>query len=126
MSISTFVTRHAGLTVSSGARTGAVTLIHRFGFTLNLNIHLHMLFLGGAFPGQGKRPGACWSIAKNASSTVTGNPVATARLISYWSRWISWPAWPPGSLERSRLYLDLPLIKAPAQERAIHSVCLGA
>jgi hypothetical protein len=27
------------------ARAGAVTLIQRFGSTLNLNIHFHMLFL---------------------------------------------------------------------------------
>jgi len=39
--ISTFLIRHAGFTVSSGARTGAVTLIQRFGSALNLNIHLH-------------------------------------------------------------------------------------
>jgi hypothetical protein len=35
--------------VSSGARTGAVTLIQRFGSALNLNVHLHMLFLDGAY-----------------------------------------------------------------------------
>jgi hypothetical protein len=48
--------RHAGLTVASGARTGAVTLIQRFGSALNLNIHLHMLFLDGAYTFQGNRP----------------------------------------------------------------------
>jgi hypothetical protein len=47
--ISTFLIRRAGLTVASGARTGAVTLIQRFGSALNLNIHLHMLFLDGAY-----------------------------------------------------------------------------
>jgi len=47
--ISTFVVRHSGFTVSSGARTGAVTLIQRFGSALNLNVHLHMLFLDGAY-----------------------------------------------------------------------------
>ena len=31
------------------ARTGAVTLIQRFGSALNLNIHFHMLFLGGIY-----------------------------------------------------------------------------
>lgn len=31
------------------ARTGAVTLIQRFGSALNLNIHFHMLFLDGVF-----------------------------------------------------------------------------
>ena len=53
--ISTFVIQHAGLTVSSGARTGAVTLIQRFGSALNLNPHLHMLFLDGAYAFRGKR-----------------------------------------------------------------------
>jgi hypothetical protein len=31
------------------ARTGAVTLIQRFGSALNLNIHFHMLFLDGVY-----------------------------------------------------------------------------
>ncbi|NNL05977.1 MAG: IS91 family transposase, partial [Xanthomonadales bacterium] len=52
---STFVVRNSGLTVSSGARTGAVTLIQRFGSALNLNVHLHMLFLDGAYTFHGTR-----------------------------------------------------------------------
>jgi hypothetical protein len=32
---------------SVSARTGAVTLIQRFGSALNLNTHFHMLFLNG-------------------------------------------------------------------------------
>jgi hypothetical protein len=44
-----------GLTVASGARTGAVTLIQRFGSALNLNVHLHMLFLDGAYQFHGNR-----------------------------------------------------------------------
>ena len=47
--ISTFLIRQAGFTVASGAKTGAVTLIQRFGSALNLNPHLHMLFLDGAY-----------------------------------------------------------------------------
>lgn len=47
--ISTFLIRKSGFTVASGARTGAVTLIQRFGSALNLNPHLHMLFLDGAY-----------------------------------------------------------------------------
>jgi hypothetical protein len=54
--ISTFMVRHSGLTVSSGARTGAVTLIQRFGSALNLNVHLHMLFLDGAYRFSTSRP----------------------------------------------------------------------
>jgi ribosomal protein S27E len=53
--LSTFVIRHSGLTVSSSARTGAVTLIQRFGSALNLNPHLHMLFLDGAYAFRGHR-----------------------------------------------------------------------
>jgi hypothetical protein len=35
--ISTIVIQRSGLTVASGAKTGAVTLIQRFGSALNLN-----------------------------------------------------------------------------------------
>jgi hypothetical protein len=52
--ISTFLIRRAGFTVSSGAKTGAVTLIQRFGSALNLNPHLHMLFLDGAYTFRGR------------------------------------------------------------------------
>jgi hypothetical protein len=46
--ISTFLIKKAGLTHQT-ARTGAVTLIQRFGSALNLNIHFHMLFLDGVY-----------------------------------------------------------------------------
>jgi ribosomal protein S27E len=45
--IQTDLARRAGLMASSGARTGVVTLIQRFGSALNLNVHLHMLILDG-------------------------------------------------------------------------------
>jgi ribosomal protein S27E len=47
--IQTDLAHRAGLTASSGARTGVVTLIQRFGSALNLNIHLHMLILDGVY-----------------------------------------------------------------------------
>jgi ribosomal protein S27E len=53
--ISTFLIRRSGHTVASGARTGAVTLIQRFGSALNLNPHLHMLFLDGSYTFRGSR-----------------------------------------------------------------------
>ena len=53
--ISTFLIRRAGLRVGSGARSGAVTLIQRFGSALNLNIHLHMLFIDGAYTFEEER-----------------------------------------------------------------------
>ena len=43
--VSTFLVCRAGLRVHASAGTGAVTLIQRFGSTLNFNPHLHMLFL---------------------------------------------------------------------------------
>jgi len=45
--ISTHLVNKAGFT-NKQAKTGAVTLIQRFGSALNLNIHFHMLFLEGA------------------------------------------------------------------------------
>jgi len=45
--ISTHIVNKAGCT-NKQAKTGAVTLIQRFGSALNLNIHFHMLFLEGA------------------------------------------------------------------------------
>src|SRR5690625_5633148 len=54
--------RQAGFTQQS-ARTGAVTLIQRFGSALNLNIHFHMLFVDGAYlvtPPHDNRPRFQW------------------------------------------------------------------
>ena len=45
--ISTYIVNKAGFS-NKHAKTGAVTLIQRFGSALNLNIHFHMLFLEGA------------------------------------------------------------------------------
>ena len=42
--------------VASGAKTGAVTPIQRFGSALNRNIHFHMLFLDGAYRFDRARP----------------------------------------------------------------------
>lgn len=46
--ISGYMIKKAGLTRQK-ARTGAVTLIQRFGSALNLNVHFHMLFLDGVY-----------------------------------------------------------------------------
>jgi ribosomal protein S27E len=46
--IATHLIQKAGFTKNT-ARTGAVTLIQRFGSALNLNIHFHMLFLDGVY-----------------------------------------------------------------------------
>ena len=54
--ISTFLIHRAGLRVGAGARTGAVTLIQRFASALNLNVHLHMLFVDGVYTFDDERP----------------------------------------------------------------------
>jgi len=46
--IATHLIKKAGFSRQT-ARTGAVTLIQRFGSALNLNIHFHMLFLDGVY-----------------------------------------------------------------------------
>jgi len=46
--LATHLIHQAGYTKAT-ARTGAVTLIQRFGSALNLNIHFHMLFLDGVY-----------------------------------------------------------------------------
>lgn len=51
--ISTFLIKRAGMTVRSGAQSGAVTLIQRFGSALNLNLHFHMLYLNGVYDSKG-------------------------------------------------------------------------
>ena len=54
--ISTYPIKKKGFTVASGAKTGAVTPIRRFGSALNLNIHFHVLFLDGVYDFKGRRP----------------------------------------------------------------------
>lgn len=46
--IASHLIKKAGLTQKT-AKTGAVTLIQRFGSALNLNVHFHMLFLDGIY-----------------------------------------------------------------------------
>ena len=49
--IATHLVKKAGHT-HQVAKTGAVTLIQRFGSALNLNVHFHMLFLDGVYVEQ--------------------------------------------------------------------------
>ena len=46
--IATHLIKKAGFSRKT-ARTGAITLIQRFGGALNLNVHFHMLFLDGVY-----------------------------------------------------------------------------
>jgi hypothetical protein len=55
--ISTHLAHKAGF-AKCMAKTGAVTLIQRFGSALNLNIHFHMLFLDGVYIGGDLSPSA--------------------------------------------------------------------
>lgn len=54
--IETDLIKRAGLTRASGAQTGIVTLIQRFGSALNLNIHLHMIVLDGVYTPNAGEP----------------------------------------------------------------------
>jgi hypothetical protein len=47
--LNTYQCKKVGLKQSTGARTGAITFIQRFGGSLNLNIHFHTLCLDGAY-----------------------------------------------------------------------------
>ena len=47
--IETDLIHRAGFTRESGARSGIITLVQRFGSALNLNIHLHMIVLDGVY-----------------------------------------------------------------------------
>ena len=54
--LSTAAKRRAGLRAGADAETGVVTFIQRFGSALNLNIHLHLLVLDGAYTFVAGRP----------------------------------------------------------------------
>ena len=47
--ISTYLIKKAGLKKKSGAKTGSVTFIQRFGGSLNLNIHFYIMYLDGVY-----------------------------------------------------------------------------
>ena len=47
--LNTYQCKKSGLKQSTGARTGAITFVQRFGGSLNLNIHFHTLCLDGAY-----------------------------------------------------------------------------
>lgn len=60
----------AKLTAKS-AKTGAVTLIQRFGGSLNVNVHLHQLFIDGTYElGPQRRPVDFWSGGKPEVSEI--------------------------------------------------------
>ena len=63
--------RKAGLTRASGAHSGAITFIQRFGSALNLNVHLHMLIPDGIYTFKHAKP-RFQAIAAPSQSELTG------------------------------------------------------
>ena len=55
--ISTYFIKKAGLKKKSGVKTGSVTFIQRFGGSLNLNIHFHILYLDGVWTFEENKAG---------------------------------------------------------------------
>jgi hypothetical protein len=68
--IATHLVRKAGFTKKT-ARTGAVTLIQRFGSALNLNIHFHMLFLDGVYVDRANGTARFWWVKAPLSAELT-------------------------------------------------------
>jgi ribosomal protein S27E len=64
--VETHLIRRAGLIRTQGARSGAVTIIQRFGSALNLNVHLHMLVPDGVYTLEHGRPRFHTTPAPNA------------------------------------------------------------
>jgi hypothetical protein len=62
--------KKAGFTHKS-VRTGAVTLIQRFGSALNLNIHFHMLFLDGVYIDRADGSVRFWQVKAPTSEELT-------------------------------------------------------
>jgi hypothetical protein len=68
-SISRHLIGKAGLTRTTG-ETGAVTLMQRFGSALNLNVHLHLLFLDGVYLADGASPPVFRHVAAPGASDL--------------------------------------------------------
>jgi hypothetical protein len=81
-SISSFVIQRSGLTVASGARTGAVTLIQRFGSALNLNSHLGNCSCVALPPASLQSCTCCFSMGPTPSAgAAEGNPRTASGLL---------------------------------------------
>ena len=72
--ISTFLVRHAGLRSGTGARTGAVTLVQRFGSALNPTPISTCSFLTAPTRSMTKRPGSTASPHRAPSRTPAPAP----------------------------------------------------
>jgi len=92
--IATHLVKKAGHT-HPVAKTGAVTLIQRFGSALNLNIHFHMLFLDGVYvarpTGQPGFAGSRHRPARNSPNSRIPSPTGSA---FFWNGRACWSGTP--------------------------------
>ena len=79
---------HSILRKGASARTGAVTLIQRFGSALNLHIHFHMLFLDGVYidSTHGSRPRFRWVKAPTGDELTQLTHTIAHRVARYLER----------------------------------------
>ena len=110
--ISTFLIKRAGMTVKSGAQSGAVTLIQRFGSALNLNLHFHMLYLNGVYDAKGY----FWPVKPPSSEDLDRLTHTIAKRVS---RYLERAGYLYRDAETE--YLDL----VPEEDDAMHSI-IGA
>ena len=73
--ISTYLIKKTGLKKKSGAKTGSVTFIQRFGGSLNLNIHFHILYLNGVYTFEQNK--ACFHFITSPSQLELDNLIKT-------------------------------------------------
>ncbi len=80
--IATHLVKKAGH-IHKSARTGAVTLVQRFGSALNLNIHFHMLFLDGVYTDRPSGPVRFRWVKVPTSAELTQNVSITPLINAY-------------------------------------------
>ena len=115
--IATHLARQAGFSAKR-ARTGAVTLIQRFGSALNLNLHFHMLFLDGVYV---ERPDGSLSFRWVKAPTGAELTALASRIASRVGRFLE----RQGLLERdaeSTCLSELALDDEPMQALLAHSI----
>jgi hypothetical protein len=112
--ISACLIKKAGLTKKK-AKTGAVTLIQRFGSALNLNIHFHMLFLDGVYITNDKTDPIFVPIGKLEVKDIANvvNKISL-RIAAYLSR--------AGLIERDADNTYLALDRDNVNEDQVHSI----
>ncbi len=80
---SQYYRKKAGLGAKN-SKSGAVTLIQRFGGSLNLNIHFHQLFVDGCYELSDKNePIDFWVVTQPAARTRCWWPLVSERAVSH-------------------------------------------